>query len=61
LADAAHRIDGQAPALPPELEARVAALEAAPPGADFDLSSWFWMVLLGVLLPLILLIVGWRT
>jgi hypothetical protein len=51
----------QAPALPPELEARIAALEAAESRADFDVSGWFWMILLGFAIPAALLIVGWRT
>ncbi|HUE09903.1 MAG TPA: hypothetical protein VMQ54_03145 [Steroidobacteraceae bacterium] len=49
------------PDLPPELEARIAALEAAAPAADFDWASWFWMILLGIALPAILLIIGWRA
>jgi hypothetical protein len=50
-----------APALPPELEARIAAFEKAAPRTDFDLASWFWMIILGVAVPLALLIVGWRA
>jgi hypothetical protein len=49
----------QAPALAPQLEARIAAVESAAPKSDFDASSWFWMILLGVAIPLILLAVGW--
>lgn len=49
----------QAPALPQELEARLSALEAGTARADFDAFSWFWMVLLGALLPAVLLVVGW--
>jgi hypothetical protein len=46
--------------LNPELERRIAALESgAETGADFDLVSWWWMVLLGVLLPVGLLLWGW--
>ncbi|MEP6883259.1 MAG: hypothetical protein ABJC66_00785 [Gammaproteobacteria bacterium] len=45
--------------LPPELEARIAALENSAPAADFDAASWIWMVLLGVVLPLLLLAAGW--
>jgi hypothetical protein len=47
--------------LPPELEARIVALESAAPRSDFDGSSWFWMILLGIAIPAILLIVGWRA
>jgi hypothetical protein len=46
-------------ARPQELEARLTALEAGTARADFDAFSWFWMVLLGVLLPAVLLVVGW--
>jgi len=52
-------ISPQAPALPPQLEARIAVVESAAPQSDFDASSWFWMILLGVAIPLILLAVGW--
>jgi hypothetical protein len=47
------------PALPVELEARIASFENAAPTSDFDGASWFWMILLGVAVPLVLLIVGW--
>ena len=47
------------PPLPPELEARIAALEAAPPRADFDRRSWLWMILFGIAIPAGLLAVGW--
>jgi hypothetical protein len=47
------------PALPPELEARIAAFENAAPTSDFDGASWFWMILLGIAIPLALLVVGW--
>jgi hypothetical protein len=46
-------------ALPPELEARIAAFESAAPTSDFDGASWFWMILLGIAIPLALLVVGW--
>jgi hypothetical protein len=45
--------------LPPELEARITALENAPPRPDFDTAGWIWMILLGVALPLLLLAAGW--
>ena len=45
--------------LPPELEARIAAFEAAAPGSGFEFAGWFWMVLLGVVMPLLLLVIGW--
>jgi hypothetical protein len=46
-------------ALPAELEARIAAFENAAPASDFDGASWFWMILLGIAVPLVLLAVGW--
>ena len=43
-----------------ELEQRIAALESASAtGADFDATSWAWLLILGVLLPIALLVVGW--
>jgi hypothetical protein len=45
--------------LPPELEARIAAFEVGAPRSDFDGASWFWMILLGVAMPAVLLALGW--
>ncbi len=45
--------------LPPELEARLAAVEAAAAARDFDAASWFWMLLLGAALPAALIVAGW--
>ena len=45
--------------MPPELEARIAAIEIAGRTSDFDTSSWLWMILLGVVIPLIMLAIGW--
>jgi hypothetical protein len=42
-----------------ELAARLAAVEAHGAGADFDAVSWAWMLLLGVVLPAVLLAIGW--
>lgn len=43
-----------------ELERRLRLLEnPAEQGEDFDATSWFWLLLLGVLLPIIALIAGW--
>lgn len=62
LAELEHKpFQEQAPALPPELEARIAALEAAEVPKDFDASGWCWMILFGIVIPVILLVVGWRT
>jgi hypothetical protein len=52
-------VHAHSPPLAPELEARIAAFENAAPTSDFDAAGWFWMVLLGVVIPLALLIVGW--
>jgi hypothetical protein len=49
----------RAPALPPDLESRISAFERAEPSGDFDAASWFWMILLGVAIPVGLLAVGW--
>jgi hypothetical protein len=45
--------------LPPDLEARIAASEKSAPTAAFDSASWFWMILLGLVLPLLLIAAGW--
>lgn len=45
--------------LPPELAARLAAVEAHGADADFDAVSWAWMLALGLVLPAVLLAVGW--
>lgn len=50
-----------APIDPPELAARIAALESSGARMDFDSLSWVWMILFGILLPLGLLILGWRA
>jgi hypothetical protein len=49
------------PALPPDLETRLAAFESVPTPGGFDAASWFWMILLGVVIPLGLLVLGWRA
>jgi hypothetical protein len=46
--------------MPPELEARIAALEKADRREDFSGVSWAWMVLFGIALPLALLCIAWR-
>jgi hypothetical protein len=48
------------PAMPPELEARIAALEKADRCEDFDRVSWIWMLLFGIALPIALVCIGWR-
>lgn len=46
--------------IPAELERRIKALESVEnQGEDFDASSWFWLALLGVALPLVALAWGW--
>jgi hypothetical protein len=47
-------------ALPAELERRIAILEdPANQGAEFDTSSWMWLLVLGLLLPIVVLVWGW--
>jgi hypothetical protein len=49
-----------APAAPADLEQRLAALERGHGcGEDFDRASWFWLVLLGVVIPALMLLAGW--
>ena len=58
--DATRATGGGASRLPPDLEARIVALEAVSGQTkDFDTRSWAWLVLLGVILPIALLIIGW--
>jgi len=45
--------------MPPELARRIEALEREAIGADFDRMSWMWLTLLGLVLPLGLLVLGW--
>jgi hypothetical protein len=48
--------------IPAELERRIRALELpAGQGEDFDGSSWFWLILLGVALPILALVLGWMS
>ena len=58
LAEAANN-SLPAQALPAELEARLAALETGAAGSDFDGLSWFWMILIGIVIPILLLVIGW--
>ena len=51
--------EAPASALPAELEARLAALETGAAGSDFDGLSWFWMILIGIVIPILLLAIGW--
>ena len=45
--------------LPPELARRIEVLERQPSGPDFDPASWMWLALLGLVLPIGLLVIGW--
>jgi hypothetical protein len=56
---AQSQVPPQPAMLPPQLEARIAALETAAAPSDFDAASWFWMLFLGIAIPLLLLAVGW--
>jgi hypothetical protein len=48
--------------LPPELQQRITALEdPACQGSDFDAVSWVWLILLGVIVPVLLLLWGWEA
>lgn len=50
---------GAAGALPAELEARIALLERTADAADFDSVSWLLILLLGLLLPVLVIALGW--
>jgi hypothetical protein len=45
--------------MPAELERRIEALEQEHLGCDLDRASWMWLALLGLLLPLGLIVLGW--
>lgn len=46
--------------IPAELEHRIRALESAGgEGEDFDGASWFWLIVLGIVLPVGALVLGW--
>lgn len=48
--------------IPAELERRIKALESVEnQGEDFDASSWMWLIILGLVLPVIALIWGWSA
>ena len=48
--------------LPAELERRIRALESAgDEGEDFDGASWFWLIVLGIVLPVAALVLGWAS
>ena len=48
--------------LPPELESRIARLESDREcGEDFDLASLCWLLVLGLLIPALLLWIGWQA
>ena len=60
MTDPAGALAGNTRQLPPELEARIAALENADRCEDFDAVSWVWLVLFGIVVPLTLVCIGWR-
>lgn len=41
------------------LEERLREVDAAASTVDFDATAWFWMILLGLALPLGLIVYGW--
>lgn len=41
------------------LEKRLREVESTASTTDFDAMGWFWMILLGVILPLGLIAYGW--
>ena len=48
--------------IPAELERRIQLLEKPEnQGEDFDGTSWFWLITLGVALPIVALIIGWLS
>ena len=57
-----RRATGPMNDIAPELEERIARLEGdlrSAAGPDFDAVSWGWIITLGVVLPAVLLLIGW--
>jgi hypothetical protein len=47
---------------PEELERRLGLLsEAAEQGEDIDARGWGWLILLGVIGPIVLIVLGWNA
>lgn len=47
--------------LNPELERRIKTLEnPSEQGEDFDRASWYWLLFLGLVLPVVVLVWGWQ-
>jgi hypothetical protein len=47
--------------LPEELARRIGILtEESAQGRDFDRASWVWLLLLGLVGPVVLIILGWN-
>ncbi len=60
VADPGPRSDmAQMETLAPDLQKRLVTVEAHSVDADFDAWSWTWMILLGLVLPAVLLAIGW--
>jgi hypothetical protein len=46
--------------IPEELQQRIAILaDESAQGRDFDAVSWFWLLLLGLVGPVLLIVLGW--
>jgi hypothetical protein len=43
-----------------DLETRLRAFDIRAPQSEFGRSGWFWLILLGIAVPAVLLVVGWR-
>jgi hypothetical protein len=54
----AGRVNDEPHDLAPGLEARLRVLESAASDTDFDALSWIWMVLFGIVLPVVLIVLG---
>jgi hypothetical protein len=52
--------EGNADPVARTLEKRLELVERVAETDAFDRRSWLWMVLSGVILPLVLILLGWR-